>query len=208
MSELEIPGALGVIAATLVAVVGSISAFRKIIKMVRYINSLKKERQERNNKEFDEKVARSVLNLFNQMSNQLTQIHDLVINQSQDIKRSHFWWQAMMDMDPQAKFITDKSGLIISANLAFLRMLRRSLDEVSGNNWFNAISSEDRDRVCHEWDSSIKAGRNFELQFDVRVNDSLILVYCLAIYNPDFGHIATVAMLGPKRKDAEEEGRE
>lgn len=68
-----------------------------------------------------------------------------------------------MDIDVGI-FETDKNGLYVHVNLHYCHMVGRSIDELRGNGWLNAISERERNDVFSEWQNAINSKRIFECQ--------------------------------------------
>ncbi len=121
---------------------------------------------------------------------------------STQVGQVNFWYTSMNDMDKRPMFITDKAGNLVKANIAFLKFTQRTMSEVAGNQWLTVVHPDDRERVTHEWNSSIRAKRNFEYSFRYLVDGRSIQVLCHAIFNPAHGHMGFVSREWDSTKEA------
>lgn len=62
-------------------------------------------------------------------------------------------------------FETNAKGECIHVNLAYCRMTGRTIEEVRGNGWLNAIHPADREMVLTEWQESMNLNKDFELKY-------------------------------------------
>lgn len=68
----------------------------------------------------------------------------------------------MMD-NSTPMFETNKDGVCIFANNAYLELVDRRFEEIQGNGWMTALHPEDREWVTQEWLSAVEQDRIFEL---------------------------------------------
>jgi len=74
---------------------------------------------------------------------------------------------AYVSHSPVAFYETDLDGDCVWANKAYLRLLERSEDEVTGKGWISGIHPEDKADVTTAWESAIADKR--EYAFDYRM---------------------------------------
>lgn len=68
-------------------------------------------------------------------------------------------------IDDRGIFETNAKGECIHVNLAYCRMTGRTIEEVRGNGWLNAIHPADREMVLSEWQESMTLNKDFELKY-------------------------------------------
>jgi PAS domain S-box-containing protein len=86
-----------------------------------------------------------------------------------------------MDIDVGI-FETDKTGLYVHVNLQYCHMVGRSIDELRGNGWLNAIDERWRTEIFNEWNNAITGKRIFECQYDIQTTyDKKITVDARAV---------------------------
>lgn len=72
--------------------------------------------------------------------------------------------QRLLMMDSEtAIFETDPQGQCTFANNAYLELVGRPFEEISGNGWVVAINPKDREKVYEAWKDAISQDRIFEL---------------------------------------------
>lgn len=77
---------------------------------------------------------------------------------------------AYVSHSPVAFYETDLDGNCMWANKAYLRLLERSEEEITGKGWITAIYPEDKAKVVEVWESAIADKR--EYAFDYRMVSS------------------------------------
>lgn len=68
-------------------------------------------------------------------------------------------------IEDRAIFETNAKGECIHVNLAYCRMTGRTLEELRGNGWLNAVHPADREAVLAEWQESITLNKDFDLHY-------------------------------------------
>lgn len=102
---------------------------------------------------------------------------------------------------------TDELGNVTWANKTYLRIADRSLDEMSGDGWVNAIHPDDRDRIVREWKHTVADRRDLSTSYRIRRPDGIVVrmranVYRVGVYpNKTMGW---VAIAEEEREDARE----
>lgn len=76
-------------------------------------------------------------------------------------------YEAMLDLHDEPYFKSDRFGLCVWVNRAYLRLIGKSTEETRGNGWINAIHPDDRSKVFAEWRAAIDQNRNFEMEYRV-----------------------------------------
>lgn len=95
-------------------------------------------------------------------------------------------------------FETDKNGQCVNANLAYLRLVGRTLEEVTGNGWINCIHPDDRVTVRDQWAESVQDNRDFEMEYKMmHENGSVFNVIGRAVVMKDnagraYGYYGTI----------------
>lgn len=91
-------------------------------------------------------------------------------------------WSIMINNSDVPMFETNKDGLCIRANKAYLELVGLTLDEVLNNGWVNVIFVDDRKLVQYEWDSAIEDERTFDLKYKIYNNrtNKVSLIRCIA----------------------------
>lgn len=85
-------------------------------------------------------------------------------------------------------FEANEVGEYVRANPAYLALVERSVEEISGNGWENVILPEDRSRVWGEWHDAVVRMRTFETSYRVRSTSGAVYqVTCVAVpyFAPD-----------------------
>lgn len=68
----------------------------------------------------------------------------------------------------EALFQADPEGNCIGANTAYLRLVHRTFEEVSGQGWVAIFPREEREEIMQEWQSAIEHGRNFDMVLHIK----------------------------------------
>ncbi len=69
---------------------------------------------------------------------------------------------------PVGIFRTDRAGLVISVNPAWLKIVGASKDTAIGSDWLQYVCEEDRSLVGDQWRSALRRSESFELDFRFR----------------------------------------
>lgn len=91
-------------------------------------------------------------------------------------------WNIMINSSDVPMFETDKAGLCLKANRAYLDLVGMTMDDLRNNGWINIIYLDDRKLVQYEWDTAIEDERTFDLRFKIQNNSAnkMYLVRCVA----------------------------
>lgn len=96
-------------------------------------------------------------------------LRDAVVQNSEALKRIENMsfnnievQRARMDNEPQMIFITDAAGNCEWTNRSYTRHTGRSLEELKGTGWVNALHPDNRESIQTEWYQATKENREFE----------------------------------------------
>lgn len=103
-------------------------------------------------------------------------------------------------------FETNEKGECLWASRGYLRLVGRSLEDVTGNGWIGVIAPEDRKRVVEEWHDAVEQSRDFQAKYQMIGSDGQkIPVICVSsVMRNDaklpVGHVGTVTILADGEK--------
>lgn len=104
-----------------------------------------------------------------------------------------------------AEWQSDEDGHCIRMNAVGCMVTNRPESDFLGSNWMNVVHEEDRERVIHEWDNSVKHKKDFLLvyRWTSSDGDSLYIdVIGKPIYDSSgkiIGYLGTAKFLGNKK---------
>lgn len=105
-------------------------------------------------------------------------------------------WNIMVNTSETPMFETDKRGLALKANRAYLELVGMPMEDVKNNGWINIIHVDDRKLVQYEWDSSIDDERAFDLKFKIQNNTTNRVYSVRCIATPVLVENALVGYIG------------
>lgn len=79
--------------------------------------------------------------------------------------------RAVLSANSQAYFECDAQGACIWANREYLRLTGRTLEEIRGNGWVNAISADEQDEVFEGWRHAVEQSRDYTGRFVIVTPD-------------------------------------
>ena len=163
-----LPGVLGVLASLLSPQVRHVlsTVFSPVIRMFSWLSfpfRLPGILIEQNNKILKELYPNSGSSLrdaINRLEKNQTLVNDRILN--------------IMNHDKTPVFETDSDGLLTWTNIAFMVMTGRTMHELQGYGWINAIYEFDREKVSQQWDSAVEDRRSFEMIFSYQNTDGTV----------------------------------
>lgn len=78
-----------------------------------------------------------------------------------------YQWSFAETLTEKPVWEADVAGKIIRVNLAYSRLVERTVSELVGHGWENVIHPIDRARVFAEWNDAVARKRNFETTFRI-----------------------------------------
>lgn len=76
-------------------------------------------------------------------------------------------YRAIVEFQDIGVFETDKDGRYTWVSDKWLEITNQSWVDASNNGWIAQVSSEDRDKVWHEWENAIEQARQFSMRYKV-----------------------------------------
>lgn len=110
-------------------------------------------------------------------------------------------YRAMLSNASYAVFEADSHGECTWVNATYRNLVGKSLEEMQGNGWVNALVPEDREDVYDAWMDAVKQRRDFAMNYRMLdYNDKSILVRCRATHIVDVdgtlaGFFGTITLL-------------
>jgi PAS domain-containing protein len=89
-------------------------------------------------------------------------------------------------------FLTNEAGDCVWVNKSYLRLVNRSLPEVLGDGWINSVEQHEREAVRNEWDLACQEARDFDMIYNISVDDKLVKVHCRSHGSPKTGYLGTI----------------
>ncbi|MEJ2510260.1 MAG: PAS domain-containing protein [Anaerolineales bacterium] len=87
--------------------------------------------------------------------------------------------------------VTDESGSLVWANLAYCNLVGLQLDRVKGFNWSNAIHQDDRESVVKGWRDAVENSSDWIYRFRywsfAKSQEIWVMAKCRAAINPATG---------------------
>lgn len=80
--------------------------------------------------------------------------------------------RALFQHSDTAFFEADLNGKVVWVNTAYLTLVHRDMDEVTGNNWRNSIHSADRVEAVEEWRRCVIDQTDYRCKFRVIASDN------------------------------------
>ncbi len=74
-------------------------------------------------------------------------------------------YKAIVEFQNIGIFETDKDGKYTWVSDKWLEITNQSWLDASNNGWVAQVSSEDRDKVWHEWENAVRQARQFSMKF-------------------------------------------
>lgn len=140
------------------------------------------------------KKIRSTTDIIEKIYNEFkpnggSSMRDSINRLENDIKNLNHFKFAILNTDERPIFLTDENGKYIFANLSYLTLADRELDEVLSSGWMNNVKLTERTIVYNEWNNAIKDKRNFELQYTfINRAGNEYNVHSVALVNKDAGY--------------------
>ena len=110
---------------------------------------------------FTARRVRDVWAIVNQFADSLESLHRLDRRlQAVEARQS-----AYFEVQGAAIWRADGLGRCVNANAAYLRLIGRSLAEMTGNGWQDSISADDAEEVVAAWRHSVEQKTQFSRKF-------------------------------------------
>lgn len=121
----------------------------------------------------------------------------LDIKNNNDLTNKIFQRQRwLLDHVEDPIFECDLDGKFIWVNKKFRKLLKRDMSYFLSNGWRNAIHEDDRDRVIHEWNSSITDCRSFDDEFRIiSSTGEVINISVLTTKLSEYGYMGNIKIL-------------
>lgn len=111
--------------------------------------------------------------------------------------------KAMMHEEDKAMFETDQEGNCIWVNRKYMALTGRTMEDLAGHGWVNAIHPEDRDRVSKEWYRAVKENRTYAMTQRMVTPDGYITLVNVVSYVLRDERGIPIGYLGVMRKQRE-----
>lgn len=140
------------------------------------------------------KKIRSTTDIIEKIYNEFkpnggSSMRDSINRLENDIRNLNHFKFAILNTDERPIFLTDDKGKYIFANLSYLSLADRELEEVLNSGWMNNVKLNERTIVHNEWNNAINDKRNFELQYTfVNREGNEYNVHSIALVNKDAGY--------------------
>lgn len=105
----------------------------------------------------------------------------------------------LLDQRNEPIFEADNNGLCVWVNDKYLDVFNTTKERCEGHGWKNLVHIDDRDKVVHLWESSIKDNRAFEAKYKMISENGIIYeIDCLAVKASNDGYIGTLKIINTK----------
>jgi PAS domain S-box-containing protein len=130
------------------------------------------------------------------------------------LEKSERNYRTLASIAPVGIFHCTPEGHLTYANDQACRFMGLSLEEALGKGWLNAIYPEDREIVIKEWETSLKAGETFTLEYRFYHREKDKIIWVINQARPELdeashvkSYVQTITNIN-KRKMLEEKERE
>lgn len=180
---------IGIITAVITFVPFVFSKFMKLMRTIKAKFLYYEEMQSKIEKIFQEVTPNHGTSIKDKINQTVIQLQ-----KNTELTEKIFYRQRwMLDNQDVAIFESDAEGKCVWANVAYLNLVKRDLTFVLGDGWKNIIHPDDRDKVIHNWQSSVKDGINAEDTYHIiDGNGDSIKVFCAARKTEKTGYIASI----------------
>lgn len=196
--EFEPTGTFGIVAASITTGAAALFALKKVWRV--FIKPKLVERA--NRKAYEAETHLICRKIYKEVTyNSGTSLKDQMSRVENDIRKLKFIRNSINQLDCRAMFYTDKEGLTVWANNAYLRLVGRPLSDIVGHGWLNCVHAHDREAVRHEWKNCVEEQRNFEMSYRYVVGNTLKNVRCVTIFDEQSGQFGIVIPVSNKATD-------